>query len=175
MPLQEMYYIAEMVVGVAVIISIVFVALELRQNRYLLRHSMADGREQRFNWLMETLCTDEDFREFFQRTTADYDALNDSDKFRALSLGIRQVRPMLNELVAHFDGKLLPDEFESLKHNIRQAKARPHIVNAYQYTSRGFPKKVRDFWDEFEADTYPIASKYLSSETQKIMEADGKT
>ena len=84
------------------------------------------------------------------------------------------MRPVLNELVAHFDGKLLPDEFESLKHNIRQAKARPHIVNAYQFTSRGFPKKVRDYWDEFEADAYPIASKYLSSETQKIMEADGK-
>ena len=173
MPLQEMYYIGEMVVGVAVIISIVFVAIELRQNSYLLRHSMADGREQRSNWLMETLCTDEDFREFFQRTTADYDSLNDADKFRALSLGIRQVRPILNELVAHFDGKLLPEEFESLKHNIRQAKARPHMVNAYQFSSRSFPKKVRDFWDEFEADSHPIGTKYVTSETQKIVEADG--
>ena len=44
MPLQEIYYIAEMVVGVAVIISIVFVALELRQNSYLLRHYMSDDR-----------------------------------------------------------------------------------------------------------------------------------
>ena len=35
MPLQEMYYIAEMVVGVAVIISIIFVAIELRQNTYM--------------------------------------------------------------------------------------------------------------------------------------------
>ena len=31
MSLQKIYYIAEMVVGVAVIISIVFVAIELRQ------------------------------------------------------------------------------------------------------------------------------------------------
>ena len=35
MPLQEMYYIAEMVVGLAVIISIVFVAIELRQNTHV--------------------------------------------------------------------------------------------------------------------------------------------
>ena len=39
MPLQEMYYIAEMIVGVAVIISIVFVAVELRQNTYINRRS----------------------------------------------------------------------------------------------------------------------------------------
>ena len=51
MPLQEMYYIAEMVVGVAVIISIVFVAIELRQNTRMMRNSMADGREQRFSGL----------------------------------------------------------------------------------------------------------------------------
>ena len=41
MPLQEMYYIAEMVVGLAVIISIVFVAIELRQNTYMLRQSVS--------------------------------------------------------------------------------------------------------------------------------------
>ena len=50
MPLQEMYYIAEMVVGLAVIISIVFVAIELRQNTYLLRRSMQDERQKRQNW-----------------------------------------------------------------------------------------------------------------------------
>ena len=49
MPLQEIYYIAEMIVGVAVIISIVFVAVELRQNTYVTRKSMADQRKQRLN------------------------------------------------------------------------------------------------------------------------------
>ena len=47
MPLQEIYYVAEMIVGVAVIISIVFVAIELRQNTYIVRKSMADQREER--------------------------------------------------------------------------------------------------------------------------------
>ena len=64
MPLQEIYYVAEMIVGVAVIISIVFVAIELRQNTYVTRKSMADGREQRLNWLMEQLATNEDFKGF---------------------------------------------------------------------------------------------------------------
>ena len=51
MLLQEIYYIAEMVVGVAVIISIIFVAIELRQNTYMLRKSQADQRRQHFNWI----------------------------------------------------------------------------------------------------------------------------
>ena len=43
MPLQEIYYVAEMVVGIAVIISIIFVAIELRQNTYITRKSMGDA------------------------------------------------------------------------------------------------------------------------------------
>ena len=49
MPLQEMYYIAEMVVGVAV--------YHLRQNTYVTRKSMGDAREQRINWFHETMST----------------------------------------------------------------------------------------------------------------------
>ena len=49
MPLQEIYYIAEMVVGVAVITSIIFVAIELRQNTYVTRKSMAVERINQLN------------------------------------------------------------------------------------------------------------------------------
>ena len=49
MPLQEIYYVVEMIVGLAVIISIVFVAIELRQNTYLMRATMADQRKQNVN------------------------------------------------------------------------------------------------------------------------------
>lgn len=55
MPLQEIYYVAEMIVGLAVITSIVFVAVELRQNTYLMRATMADQRKQNVNWFLSNL------------------------------------------------------------------------------------------------------------------------
>ena len=53
MSLQEIYYVAEIVVGLTVIISIVFVAIELKQHTYMLRRSMADQREERINWFLK--------------------------------------------------------------------------------------------------------------------------
>ena len=47
MPLQEIYYITEMMLRVAGIISIVFVTIELGQNTYITRKSKGDQREQR--------------------------------------------------------------------------------------------------------------------------------
>ena len=104
MTLQEAYFITEIVVGVAVIVSIVFVALELRQNSYLLRKAMADQRLARVNWLTETLATNNEFREFHTRIPTDYEDFNEDEKYRANSLGLRVIRNLLDELVAYFDG-----------------------------------------------------------------------
>ena len=105
MPLQELYYIAEMVVGLAVIISIVFVAIELRQNTRMMRKSTADQRRQHFNWVYETTVTDNDVRAFQLRIDRDWDQLNENERYRAWALGMRTIRSLLDELAAYFDGQ----------------------------------------------------------------------
>lgn len=157
MNLQEAYYVAEIVVGIAVITSIVFVAIELRQNTYLLRRSMADERENRLNWLMETICTDQDFREFFRKAEDEFDQLDEDERFRATCLGVRVTRPMLHELVAYYDGHISPDEFKALQVNIKRAKNRPHVRKAYELSKDYFPKKVQEGWEELmPADEYKL-------------------
>ena len=52
MALQEIYYIAEMVVGVAGIIFIVIVAIELRWNTYVVRNLWAISSRREFVGLM---------------------------------------------------------------------------------------------------------------------------
>jgi len=154
MPLQEIYYIAEMVVGVAVIISIVFVAIELRQNTYVTRKSMGAEREQRLNWFMETMATDDDFRDFYYKLEFEgaFNGLDKKERYRAVAIGIRLTRPMLNELVAYYDGQISSDEFYSLETNIRRAKKRDFINAAYDFTKVAFPKKVQEHWERLEAD-----------------------
>ena len=74
MPLQEMYYIAEMVVGVAVIISIVFVALgHAPKHLYDAEDSGLISVDNILIGYMITLITDENFRQFHRRIDNDYD------------------------------------------------------------------------------------------------------
>ena len=152
MSLQEIYYIAEMLVGVAFIISLVFVAVELRQNTYITRSSLAAARAQQINWLMETFVTDENFREFYYKIEFEkaFDELDKKERHRAVAIGIRLSRPMLNELVAYHDGQISSDEFNALEVNIRRAKNRAFINAAYEYTKAGFSKKVQDHWESLQ-------------------------
>ena len=149
MPLQEMYYIAEMVVGVAVIISIVFVAIELRQNTYMLRRSMADQREERINWMQESIVLDPDFRKFHSRLS-EWEDFDDDERVRGFTLGIRALRSLLNETVAYFDGQISENEFRLLKWGMTTAKGRPHIEAAYEFIKEAYPEPVQKFWEGLE-------------------------
>ena len=155
MTLQEAYFVAEIMVGVAVIISIVFVAIELRQNTYMMRKSMADQRQSRLNWFHETMVTNNEFRQFQQRMTKNFDQLNEDEKQRAFFLGTRTLIPSLNELVSYFDGQLSDHEFSNLKWNLQIVKSRPQMANAYSFLKHGYPKNVQKFWEELEAVQAP--------------------
>ena len=148
MPLQEMYYIAEMVVGLAVIISIVFVAIELRQNTRMMRKSTADQRRQHFNWVYETTVTDNDVRAFQLRIDRDWDQLNENERYRAWALGMRTIRSLLDELVAHFDNHLSPNEFRILKWSLEVVCIRPHMRRAFEFLRPAYPEEVHKFYDD---------------------------
>ena len=130
-----------------IIVSILFVALELKQNSYLLRKSMADNRRQRVNWLFETLSTDTDFRKFHRRIDTDYENFTDDEKYRALCLGIRSLRSMLDEVVAHFEGQISKEEWISLQWNIKFAAKRPNMQPAYHFVKDSYSKKVQKYWE----------------------------
>jgi hypothetical protein len=146
MNLEEVYFLTQIGVGIAIIVSIIFVALELKQNSYLLRKSMADNRGQRINWLFETLVTDSEFRNFHQRIDRDYDNFNDDEKYRAMCLGVRSLRSMLDELVAHFEGQISKEEWVSLEWNMKYAARRPNIQKAFHFIKDSYPENVQRFW-----------------------------
>ena len=139
MPLQEIYYIAELVVSVAVIISIVFVAIELRQNTYITRNAMAVQARQRTYWLHQTLCTNNDFRAFHRRIDTDWDNFNEDDKYRASALAVTGLRSMLDELIAYYDGLISDSEFLNLQWNLELAAKRPNFASAYEFVKDGYP------------------------------------
>ena len=167
MSLQEMYYISEMFVGVAVISSIVFVALQLKQNTYMLNQTMADDRKKRIDWLTETICLDSDFRDFHRRIGIEYDQMNEDERYRAFWLGVRSLHSMLDELVGYFDGNITDSEFRALELNLKNAKVRPHIEAAYRSLKSSYPISVRKFWEDLDTGDQSILTPAISLEAIK--------
>ena len=159
MTLEQSYYITEIGVGIGFIISIVFLAMQMRQNSFLLRNSMAVARRQRMYWLHETLCTDNDFRAFHRRIDTDWENFNEDEKYRAFALGMRSLRTMLDELVSYYDGMITENEWLSLQWNLKLAASRPNFASAYELCKDGYPKNVQEYWESLPKMTEnPLAN-----------------
>ena len=126
-----------MLVGLAVIISIVFVAIELRQNTYMLRKSHTDQRRLHFNWLYETNCTDAEARKWHSRLDEDWDDLTEDDRYRGLHLGMRSLRLYLDEVTDYFNEQLSKSEYLLLSQNMIMAAKKPNIQLAYSVLKNG--------------------------------------
>ena len=147
MPLQEIYLITEILVGIGFIISIVFLAVQMRQNSFLLRNSMAVQARQRTYWLNETLCTNNDFRAFHRLIDTDWENFNEDDKYRASALAVTGLRSVLDELVAYYDGMITKNEWLSLQWNFKLAAKRPNFASAYELIKGSYQKKVQEYWE----------------------------
>ena len=150
MTLEQTYYISEILVGIGFIVSIIFLAAQMRQNSYLLRKSMADKRSQRVIWQAQTISTNADFRDFERRIDTEYDTFDADEKFRANMMGVRTLSSILDELLAHFDGQISDDEWINLQWNMTLATKRPNVQAAYLWLKDGYSKKVREYWEALD-------------------------
>ena len=111
---------------------------------------MADQRSQRTNWMAETICTDNDFRNFERRIHTEYADFDEDERFRANILGVRILRSLLEEMIAYFDGQVSEDEWLNLKWNMEHASRRPNVQAAYPWLKDGYSKKVQEYWEALD-------------------------
>ena len=98
-------------------------------------------------WLNQALLLDNEFRTFQQKVITDWDGLNDDEKVRATQLGQQMLTPLLNELVAHFDNHLSPNEFRILQWSLEVVCNRPHMRRAFEFLRPAYPEEVHKFYD----------------------------
>ena len=153
MPLENLYYITEICVGIVFVISILFLAMQFRQNSTLLRHSMTTRRRSTSAWLMRAIATDADFREFFRRIETDYKNFSADEKYRADAIAFQNITSNLDELVAYKRGLISNDEWISLKYVLEFTAARPNIQAVYERVKHQYPQDVQDFWEALPKHT----------------------
>ena len=153
MSLETLYHITEICVGLAFVISILFLAMQIRQNSTLLRHSMTTRRRSTSAWMMRAIATDADFREFHRRIEMDYENFSSDEKYRADAVAFHNITSNLDELVAYKRGLITNDEWTSLKHILEMTAARPNIQTVYERVKHQYPQDVRDFWEALPKNT----------------------
>ena len=80
--LEQAYYIGELVGLVVVIISLLYLAIQVKQNIYMMKIQANQEYSEQWSRIASDLKNDPELSEIWMRGLNDYDSMNKIDKFR---------------------------------------------------------------------------------------------
>jgi hypothetical protein len=92
MTLQNLYFITEIVGGIAIIGSLIFVALQVRQNTEAMRVEALERHADHFRILNLPISENADMADIFRRGLEDLDRLDPTERVRFMALLTMAVR-----------------------------------------------------------------------------------
>ena len=143
MSLTQIYYIAEIVVGIAFVISVVFLALQVRQNSKIISRTYSMGWRRKEDWYAERIATDPDFRDFIQRIDREYDKFTVDEKFRADVLASGSLRLLLDGMIAYTEGNMSESDWLTLEPLLERVARKPNFNSVWTNIKNNYPEDIQ--------------------------------
>ena len=133
--------------GIAVVVSLIYLASQIRQNSKLLHASTTSATTQtRFSWMALTV-QDPELTRLYLDGLADPDALSEADRQRFEMLLTSQFSGNLQEYEFNRDGIGSPGTWEQTKVGMQWQLQQPGAQQWWRRWPRVFPRDFREFVD----------------------------
>ena len=148
MTLEQAYLISQIITAVVVIASILFLALQVRQNSRVLERTMTEDWRAAQSALVERIVNSREFAELHMKIGNNFDGLDDIDQYRARWLGQQNLRAFLHSVQAKLDGYISEFEWQEVCERVKFASTRKNFLLEWSRMKNTYPKKVQDTFEE---------------------------
>ncbi len=148
MTLEQVYFISQITAAVVLIASIIFLALQVRQNSKVIQRSMMEDHRTAQNTVAQKVFEDRDFAEFHMRSREAYDELDEVDKYRAEFLAVWRLRRILRVIQARLDGLVSDVDWGEVESGVGVGSKRTNMQVIWERIRNDYPRPVQDLYDE---------------------------
>ena len=147
MTLEDIYFITEIVGGIAIIGSLIFVALQVRQNTEAMRVEALERHADHFRVLNQSVAQSAELADVFRRGLEDLDSLDPTERVRFFAHLTTAIRGWEKMFLVRKRGAL-DEELWSGSHESFKSACRAPGVRAYWRIRRStFCQDFRDYVD----------------------------
>jgi hypothetical protein len=148
MTLEQLAYLAQIVGVVLVIVSLVYVARQVRQNTEMARVAAGSQQVQADFDMSESMITSRDLAEIWVKGESEFDLLDEVNKQRLIFFERRAIVWWHHNYQLNERGLLSASEWTASLGIIRVVRNRQSVQAAWQLFREGFANSFRDFLDE---------------------------
>ena len=147
MTLEQGYFITQIAGGIVLILSIIFLALQVRQNSRMLERVMNEDYRGHSHILFDQIAFNPEFADFYKKAITDYESLDDLQKFRAMFVARRGVRSIMQSVAAYLQGFVTADQFKITQESITQASKATNVKKEWERTKHLYSPEAQKIWD----------------------------
>ncbi len=163
--LEQAYYIAQMVAAVILVLSVIYLALQVRQNTHAIRLSNFQAGSANWANVLGMMTNNEEVTDIYRRGLVTYDALNENEQIRFRSLGMQILRMFNENFEQQHEGAVRKARWGAIQRAHLDIMQTPGMQTLWSSRKHWFPDDFQAYMDNIiersttEAKPLPIKSK----------------
>ena len=163
--LEDGYYISQMVAAVFLVLSVIYLALQVRQNTHAMRLSNFQAVSASWANILNMLTKNEEVADIYRRGVVAYDALNEIEQLRFRTLGMQILRTFNENFEQQHEGAVRKVRQEASQRAHLDVMQTPGMQAVWSSRRHWFPDDFQVYMDNViersatEAKPLPIKSK----------------
>jgi len=151
--LETINAIAQLIAAIGVIMSLFYLAVQIRQNTRSMRAMMVDSLARSIADLIRPMAEDRDLMRAFHVAVEDWDGATEDDRMRALPLFFSTFKLFENLWFQQLQGTLAPGQWQGWDAYIRMYYHRPGVKTWWCLRRAAFAAGFRDYIEKSEPIT----------------------
>ena len=148
MSLEQAYFVSQITAAIIVVVSILFLAVQLRQNTRVMERTMMEDFRRASTMMFFEVAKDREFAEFFINSGSAYSAMDETDKFRAEFSALGNISVGVQTIRARNAGYIKDDEWNDFVARMKYASQRENIKVMWNRTKGTYSKDIQEIWDQ---------------------------
>jgi len=113
--LVQAYYVAQVAAAVILVLSVIYLALQVRQNTHAMRLSNFQAGSANWANVMGMLTNNEEITDIYLRGAATPDALNEIEQIRFRMFGMQILRLLNESFEQHYEGAMREARWKAIQ------------------------------------------------------------
>jgi hypothetical protein len=147
MSLDALGNIGDFVGGLGVVITLIYLAVQIRQNTATVRASGSASHNEGFNSVFLLLSQDNDARDIYFRGLVDYEALSAEQQLHFDLLAIYILQSILGSFYLHREGAISDDAWQDALFWLSSVTSQPGFHSMWEKWRSRVPPGLRKFVD----------------------------
>jgi len=156
MSLEQASFLAQIVSAVAIIASLIFVGIQLRQATSAMRNSSSQAHSATYSAIISTIIDNGEFASIWRRGLSDPKSLDPDEWVRFIACASSQFRLFEASRVQRLNGQLNEEHWQNIEAQVRSFRTQPGIQEWWKVRRDWHSSSFRDWFEALPSESSAV-------------------